>query len=125
MEDPQYAKKDVAIMANLEAAVACNHKKKIPKNWEQSLAKKMERLEKLKKKSTEKSKESVKALKLKIQESKKTKEYNLRTSLKSYIDPRAYYNWGKEVDYDWKLYYPETLQKKFSWVEVAPSQSSS
>ena len=49
--------------------------------------------------------------------SKKTKVWNLGTSLKSYIDPRVYYNWGKEVDYDWRNYYSNTLQKKFSWVE--------
>jgi hypothetical protein len=48
---------------------------------------------------------------------KATRDYNLRTSLKSYIDPRAYYEWGRKVGYDWKLYYPKALQKKFSWVE--------
>jgi len=37
--------------------------------------------------------------------------------LKSYIDPRIYYSWGKSIDFDWKLYYPKTFQKKFSWVE--------
>ncbi|MEM2102393.1 MAG: DNA topoisomerase I, partial [Candidatus Bathyarchaeia archaeon] len=54
---------------------------------------------------------------LKVKETEETKEYNLRTSLKSYIDPRVYYRWGKKVDFDWKLYYPKTLQRKFSWVE--------
>ncbi|MHA1127105.1 MAG: hypothetical protein ACTSSB_14655 [Candidatus Heimdallarchaeota archaeon] len=49
--------------------------------------------------------------------SKKTKTWNLGTSLKSYIDPRIYYEWGKEVEYDWTNYYSSTLQKKFSWVE--------
>ncbi|MHA1532699.1 MAG: hypothetical protein ACTSR6_11950, partial [Candidatus Heimdallarchaeota archaeon] len=49
--------------------------------------------------------------------SKKTKTWNLGTSLKSYIDPRVYYEWGKEVDYDWRNYYSNTLQRKFSWVE--------
>jgi DNA topoisomerase-1 len=48
---------------------------------------------------------------------KKTKNWNLGTSLKSYIDPRIYRDWGKEVDYDWKNYYTATLQKKFSWLE--------
>jgi len=49
--------------------------------------------------------------------SKKTKRLNLGTSLKSYIDPRIYYNWGKEVDYNWRDFYSKTLQKKFSWLE--------
>jgi len=48
---------------------------------------------------------------------KKTKNWNLGTSLKSYIDPRVYYDWGNEVDYDWKNYYTTTLQRKFSWLE--------
>ncbi len=55
-------------------------------------------------------------LRIKIQE--ETRDYNLTTSLKSYIDPRIYYKWGKEIDYDWKRYYPKVLQRKFSWVET-------
>ncbi len=55
---------------------------------------------------------------LKIEAQKETRNYNLTTSLKSYIDPRAYYGWGKTVNYDWKKYYPKALQKKFSWVEI-------
>jgi hypothetical protein len=37
--------------------------------------------------------------------------------MKSYVDPRIYYNWSKKVDYDWRKYYSKTLQSKFSWVE--------
>ena len=112
-------KKHVATMANLEAAVVCNHKRKPPKNWEESLAKKEDRLKALENspKKTPKLEERIQALRLKIQEVQSTRDYNLRTSLKSYIDPRVYYSWGKSVDFDWKIYYPKTLQKKFSWVE--------
>jgi DNA topoisomerase-1 len=46
-----------------------------------------------------------------------TRDYNLSTSLKSYIDPRIYYEWGKKVQYDWKKYYQKALHKKFSWIE--------
>jgi len=116
-EDPEYVKKNVATLANLEAAVVCNHKRKLPKNWENSLAKKMERLSVLQAKKTKKSAEAVKALKLKIKTMKATRDYNLGTSLRSYIDPRLYYRWGKRVDFDWTLYYSKTLQRKFSWVE--------
>ena len=116
-EDPEYAKKNVATLANLEAAVICNHKRKLPKNWDNSLAKKMERLKVLQTKDTKKSAEAAKALKLKIRTMKAARDYNLGTSLKSYIDPRLYHSWGKKVDFDWKLYYPKTLQRKFSWVE--------
>jgi len=116
-EDPEYVKKNVATLANLEAAVICNHKRKLPKNWENSLAKKMERLKVLQARKTKKSAEALKALKVKIKTMKATRDYNLGTSLKSYIDPRLYYRWGKRVDFDWKLYYSKTLQRKFSWVE--------
>ncbi len=115
--DPNYMKKHIAKMANLQAAIVCNHKRKPPKNWRKSLEKKKERLRKLKAKNTKKSKQTVKTLRLKIKEMKATRDYNLRTSLKSYIDPRIYYEWGKKVEFDWKLYYPKALQRKFSWVE--------
>jgi DNA topoisomerase-1 len=113
-------KKHAATMANLEAAVVCNHKRKPPKNWDESLAKKEDRLKTLENspKKTPKLDERIQALRLKIQEVQCTRDYNLRTSLKSYIDPRVYYSWGKSVDFDWKIYYPKTLQKKFSWVEA-------
>ncbi len=116
---PIIVKKHVATIANLEAAIMLNHKRKPPKNWEESLAKKIQRLDTLRTspKKTKKSEERIQALELKIREVKDTRDYNLRTSLKSYIDPRIYYSWGKSVDFDWKLYYPKTLQNKFSWVE--------
>ncbi|MBS7614570.1 DNA topoisomerase I [Candidatus Bathyarchaeota archaeon] len=60
---------------------------------------------------------AIERLRLQVEAKKKTRDFNLGTSLKSYIDPRIYYNWGKNVNYDWKLYYPKSLQKKFSWVE--------
>jgi DNA topoisomerase-1 len=116
---PLVEKKYVATMANLEAAIVCNHKRKPPKNWKESLTKKIERLNSLKNspKKTKSQMERVHALRLKIMEMKATRDYNLRTSLKSYIDPQIYYSWGKRVEFDWKLYYPKTLQNKFSWVE--------
>ncbi|MEM3737340.1 MAG: DNA topoisomerase I [Candidatus Bathyarchaeia archaeon] len=117
--DPDYCKKYVATMANLQAAISCNHKRKLPKNWRSSLAKQKERLRRLRvqKKRTAKAKERLEALRIKIKTMEATRDYNLRTSLKSYIDPRVYYTWGKEVNYDWKQYYPKVLQRKFSWVE--------
>jgi DNA topoisomerase-1 len=213
VEDPEYVKKYVAKMANLEAAKVCNHKRTIPKRWKASLQKKRERvkvlkerakkaqnkiknkakeqdklyrmrlrkqeeklktaeekLEKLKQQLEERKKQgkSVKAMtkrfkskrrvivrtkqrikdfrakhkerikkrklklekrkqrdrvalekmKLKMKLQEETRDYNLSTSLKSYIDPRIYYEWGKKVEYDWKKYYQKVLHKKFSWVET-------
>ena len=47
----------------------------------------------------------------------KKRTWNLGTSLKSYIDPRVYHDWGKEVDYAvLERYYPATLRRKFAWV---------
>lgn len=46
--------------------------------------------------------------------------WNLGTSLKSYIDPRVYYRWGQQVDYDvLERYYPTTLRRKYAWVRTA------
>lgn len=117
-QDPDFIKKHIALMANLQAAIECNHKRKLPKKWRESLEKKKERLKKLQEKKTPKAKEKVRELRLKIEAAKKTKDYNLNTSLKSYIDPRIYYKWAKKIGYDWKLFYSKTLQKKFSWVEL-------
>jgi DNA topoisomerase-1 len=116
-EDPEHEKKHVATMANLEAAIVCNHKRKPRKNWRESLAKKRERLKKLKAKDTASGRMRARILRYQIEAFRETKEYNLSTSLKSYIDPRIYYRWGREVDFDWKRYYPKALQKKFSWVD--------
>ena len=216
---PEYVKKHAATMANLEAAKVCNHKRTIPKTWEQSLQKKKDRLKarrakarenekKIKQKTTEteekyreclinyeqkleehiskleeykeqleenkrqekstkglekriaskkktirtqrermenlktKHKERLEKLKLRLITTKErdrnaieklrlqitaqeeTRDYNLGTSMKSYVDPRIYYNWSRKVDYDWRKYYSKTLQSKFSWVdpEEPPAQ---
>jgi len=212
-EDPEYLKKHIATIANLEAAKVCNHRRTIPRTWKSSLErkklrlktlrcrareaqsklkqkimeqkeryserlqKKQERLNGMKKKlesyqfrlnerqrHSERSSPSLKRrvrrqrgrvagqrqrlkkfkanhreqmkklrqrltsrrnrdrtaierLKLKMEAQKETRDFNLTTSLKSYIDPRIYYEWGKRVGYDWKQYYPRSLQRKFSWVE--------
>jgi len=119
---PDYVKKHAAVVANLQAAIALNHKKKVPKKWQESLDKKKARLKVLKEKK-KKSVAAIEKLKLKIEEMKEAKEYNLGTSLKSYIDPRIYRDWSKTVDFDWRLYYPKTLQRKFSWIEQSGQPS--
>jgi DNA topoisomerase-1 len=58
--------------------------------------------------------------KLKVQDTvaARGRTWNLGTSLKSYIDPRVFYRWGQQVDYDvLGRYYPKTLQRKFAWVK--------
>jgi len=56
-------------------------------------------------------------LKDQVSLAKQTRTLNLSTSLKSYIDPRIYRDWGRQVAFDWKDYYPKTLQRKFAWVD--------
>jgi DNA topoisomerase-1 len=216
--EPEYVKKYVAKMANLEAAKVCNHKRTIPKRWKASLEKKKDRIKvvkqrartaqaKIKRKTKDQDKryrmrlkkqeenlsaavekieeitrqleerqkqgKSVKALTKRLRSKRKviartrqrikdlkakhkermnkqkqrlemrkqrdkatlekanlnitiqeeTRDYNLSTSLKSYIDPRIYYEWGKQVAYDWKQYYPKSLHKKFSWLDCQDNKT--
>jgi len=131
-EDTDFEKKYVAKMANLEAAITCHHKRKLPKNWKESLKNKVNRLKALKAKLKEvnerpRSRSRAKRIKslhgrmraarLKVKLTKATRDYNLGTSLKSYIDPRLYVKWAGEVSYDWKKIYPKTLQRKFAWAK--------
>ncbi|MFX1319643.1 MAG: DNA topoisomerase I [Promethearchaeota archaeon] len=61
--------------------------------------------------------EAKNKLNAQINIAKKTQTWNLGTSLKSYIDPRIYRDWGRQVKYDWKDFYPTTLQRKFAWID--------
>ena len=146
-----------AKLANLEAAMMCNHKRTIPKTFEQSLQKKRDTLKKVEKekawKKTQdtlkkvedkepktdiqkkakvkrikilneqikkqkiKQKERVEKLELQIDLSEKTKDYNIGTSLRNYIDPRVFKAWTDEVGAEWEKLYTSALQKKFLWVK--------
>ena len=123
-ESPDHAKQFCAKMANLEAAKIANHKRKIPINFEKRLTEKRTRIEEFESKLKEKTAQGkktdtlVKRLeksRLDLRLTEETKEYNLGTSLKSYIDPMAYVKWAKQVDFRLEKLYPKTLQKKYSW----------
>jgi DNA topoisomerase-1 len=91
------------------------------KRLKELMAKHTAQVRKIKERLDEKQrrdKATIERSRFQVKAKRETRDYNLGTSLKSYIDPRIYYNWGKKVEYDWKLYYPKTLQKKFSWVET-------
>ena len=47
-----------------------------------------------------------------IELTKKTKEYNLNTSMKNYIDPRVYKEWCDKVGLDWSKLYSKSLLRK-------------
>ena len=113
-----------AKLANLEAAKMCNHKRTIPKTFEDALQKKKDMLKKIEntKPKTEKQKQKLKErkekIKLTIDLSGKTRDYNLGTSLRNYIDPRVFKAWTDEVNADWEKLYTAALQKKFLWVKT-------
>ncbi|HTY75167.1 MAG TPA: DNA topoisomerase I [Candidatus Nanoarchaeia archaeon] len=123
-EDPDYQKMFAAKMANLKVAEVANHKRKIPPTFQDRLIKKQEHLKELEAqlqtrkkegKKTESVQTRLEKAKLDIELTRRTEEYNLGTSLKSYIDPTAYVKWAKKVKFDITKFYPKTLQKKFSW----------
>ncbi len=124
-EDPLFVKLFHARLANLEAAVRCNHKRTRPKTWERSLERKEQRLSELKTKTTKTGKQAlrleqrIQKLRLDLELQKKTRDYNLNTSLRNYIDPRAYKTWANRAAFDWKSIYSKTLQRKFLWANRA------
>lgn len=62
-------------------------------------------------------------LKAQIAIASKNRTWNLGTSQKSYIDPRVFYNWGRQVDYDViGKYYSSTLRRKFMWVKAGETE---
>ena len=123
--------------ANLEAAITCNHKKGIdPKNpaarkalekFEESIRKKKDAIAKLKADFAAKNwktelqekrlEERIEKLQMQLILQQETRDYNLGTSLRNYIDPRIMKAWLNYVELDWAKIYTSTLQRKFKWVE--------
>jgi len=123
-QDPDYLKNYAAKKANLKVAEVANHKRKVPPTFDERVAKKEARLKEMEAQLEQKKKEGKKTesltsriekAKLDLELTKQAKEYNLGTSLKSYIDPMAYLKWAKKVDFNLEKFYPATLRKKFSW----------
>ncbi len=131
--DPDYKKNYAAKMANLKVAEVANHKRKIPPTFDQRVAEKEAKLKEAQallkaKKAAGKKIESletrIERAKLDLELTKLTKEYNLGTSLKSYIDPTAYVKWAKKVKFDIEKFYPKTLRSKFNWALQQGKKSS-
>ncbi len=179
--DPDYKKWGAVVLANLEAAILCNHYKKAPENWQDSRNRSKDQLKTMGEQvercraEVRKAKETLIVIYRETREKKKAttgteqhqhleahyakkieqarmeldvaqrnlrqteaaldkvkiegtiaardRTWNLDTSLKSCIDPRVFYEWGQQVEYDvLGLYYPEALQHKFAWVreEIEP-----
>ena len=127
----------VARMANLQAAITCNHKKGIDarnpaskkalEKFEESINKKQEIIEELRTRIAEKSwkteiqkkrlEERLEKVEMNLKLQKETRDYNLGTSLRNYIDPRVMRAWLTYVDLDWDAIYTTTLRCKFKWAE--------
>ncbi len=128
-QTPEFVKLYHARVANLEAAIRCNHKRTPPKTWDTSLDKKQQRLTELKTRTPKTEKQGfrleqrIQKLKLDIDLQKRTKDYNLNTSLRNYVDPVVYKKWGRKADFDWTRIYSKTLQRKFQWA-IKPRSSS-
>ncbi len=123
-EDPEHVKKFCAKMANLEAAKVANHKRKIPARFDDRLAAKEAKLRELQTdlkvkagegKKTDALLKRIDKNKLDVDLTKATREFNLGTSLKSYIDPVTYVRWANHVEFDLDKFYPKTLKNKYSW----------
>ena len=135
--ESEFKKIYVAKIANLQAAITCNHKKGIdPKNpaskkswekFEQSVTNKKEKIKQLKLELKEKiwkteiqkfkKEQRLEKLEFQLRLQQETKDYNLGTSLRNYIDPRVFKSWCDYVNLDWTKIYTSTLQRKFKWIE--------
>lgn len=124
-------------IANLKAAITCNHKKGIdPKNpaslkalekFKDSIIRKEETIKRLRSDlaegrwKTEIQKKRIgdrlERIEMQLKLQQETRDYSLGTSLRNYIDPRVVAAWLMHVNLDWKRVYTATLQKKFKWVE--------
>src|SRR5918994_1237832 len=124
-------------VANLKAAITCNHKKGIDKNnpasvkalekFSESVRKKQDTIKNLRKELGEgrwktaiqkkRIEDRIERIEMQLKVQKETRDYNLGTSLRNYIDPRVVVAWLMHVNLDWKKVYTATLQRKFRWVE--------
>ena len=108
-------KKYHAKMANLQAAKICNHKKKVSPKYADILKRKEDKLQSLL--NAKASKDRIRKAELDMLLFKATSDYNLNTSLKSYIDPREFVEYCKKTDLELKKIYSNTLLKKISWAQ--------
>jgi len=135
--ESEFKKIYVAKIANLQAAITCNHRKGIdPKNpaskkswekFEQSVTNKKEKIKQIKLELKEKmwkteiqkfkKEQRLEKLEFQLRLQQETKDYNLGTSLRNYIDPRVFKSWCDYVNLDWTKIYTSTLQRKFKWIE--------
>jgi len=124
-KEPDFIHKYEFKVACLQAAKICNHKKALPKGYVEKLQKKEDKINATRAKIREMNRKEKDSTKQCIRLSKniiasnlyrQTSEWNLNTSLKSYIDPRVFTDWGQKNDFDVSEFYSSALRKKYSWI---------
>jgi len=109
----------------IAAAKTPERRQKVRERYEKRIAKAQARLEAARQRRT-KAEVALAKIKAQFMMASKKRTWNLGTSLKSYIDPRVYYEWGKQVDYDvLARYYPAALRRKFAWVRALDEEELS
>ena len=96
--------------------------KKASASYRASRRKRLEALDRAKKMPTRAEREAarkadrVERMEMQVRLATKTKDYNIGTSLRNYIDPRLFKAWTDEVGAEWSKLYTSALQRKFLWV---------
>jgi len=112
-------------MTNLEVAKKLNHRKALPKNYQERLAKKEDQYKKEKEKLDSMKKADYKKywnqekrtekIACDLELLKETSEWNLATSLTSYISPLKVLDFCKKANLKIEDVYSKSLQEKYSW----------
>ena len=87
--------------ARRKRLAALDRARKMPTKAEREAARKAERVERME---------------MQVRLATRTKDYNIGTSLRNYIDPRLFKAWTDEVGAEWSKLYTSALQRKFLWV---------
>jgi DNA topoisomerase-1 len=104
----------------IEAAKTPKQREKREARYEKRIARAHQRIAKAHER-LERAQRAVGKIKAQLKVTSQKRTWNLGTSLKSYIDPRVYYRWGQQVEYDvLERYYPKALRRKFAWVRESP-----
>ena len=101
------AKKAAQLKKRLEAGRA-----RLKKRKEQA-ARRAERLDA----RAERGEARAEKMRLEVDFAGRTRDYNIGTSLRNYIDPRVFKSWMDEVGAEWPKLYTASLARKFRWVE--------
>lgn len=115
----EYKEKLAELKEKAQEQIAAAKSDKVREKRKKSYARRIASAQKRVRKARERKRraqESLGKIKAKKTVASRTRTWNLGTSLKSYIDPRVYTRWGREVEYDvLEEYYPKKLREKFAW----------